>query len=105
MGNKKRLSKAKKAKLVERATFVFGSDESIIKQFETLGLPTVTTMMEAIEILSKMWINLTDFVNGDLIVFKSKAALINYTKRNRKYFPKKEAKSDGLSHLLVKMNF
>jgi hypothetical protein len=105
MAKKKRVSKADKVKFEANIVSTFGSTEGIVKQFEKLGLPSVKTMLEAIEILSKMWINITDFVNGELKVFKSKAALINYTKRNRKYFPKKEAKTDGLSLLLIKMNF
>ncbi len=102
--NNKRMTGPKKLQLYAKANEIFGSVESINLQLVHLGLQPVQTMEEAIDKIATMWLNISDFVNGKLKSFKNKFQLIGYTIRQRKYFPKKEAKAAGLSALLIKMS-
>ena len=103
--NNKRITNAKKLQLCTRAKEIFSSLENINKQFKELKMENVESMEEAVDKILRMFLNIQDFVNGKLKIFKNKYALAKYTIRNDKRFPKKEAKESGLSHLLVKLSF
>lgn len=101
--NKKRITQRKREILKNKFLEVFQDIQSINRQFEKVGLNPVDSIDEAVETLKGLWINICDFLEGKLITFDNERDLRNYTRKNKKFFPKNVAKHNNLQHFLIKM--
>ncbi len=101
--NNKRSSNAQKRALSTKANEIFLTVDNLNVHFERLGFQPVASIEEAILKILSLWLNIVDFVKGKLKPFGNKYKLINYTVKSRKFFPKEEAKSTGLSQLLIRL--
>jgi hypothetical protein len=107
MARKKKVTEPKKKEFFEAANKLFSDLPTLNEHFVKLKLQPVATLAEGFEKILSLWLNIVDFVNGKLKPFKNKYALINYSTKDkaRRFFPIREAKAQGLTQLLVKMNF
>ncbi len=101
--NNKRLSRKQKAALVNKANSIFKDVDTLNDHFEKLKLKKVKTMEEGIEQIKSLWLNICDFVSGELKPFRNYYSLKQYTLHKRKFFPKEQAKDEHLGHMLIKI--
>lgn len=101
--NKKKITKKKQEILKNKFLEVFKDIDSINRHFQLVGLNPVESIDEAVEILKGLWINICDFLDGELILFQNERELRKYTIKNKKFFPKNVAKQNNLQHFLIKM--
>jgi hypothetical protein len=105
MTRRRKITGPKKKEFYEAANRLFSDLVAMNEHFAKLGLSAVGTLQEAFDSVLGMWINIVDFVGGRLKPFPSRNALVRYTIQTKRFFPLREAKSSGLSRLLVKMSF
>jgi hypothetical protein len=100
----KKMTNVKRRKMIAKANEIFADVPTMNKHLQDeLGLSPVSTMEEAIRMIEELYLNIVDFVRGTLKQFSSYQELRDYTLKSKKFYPKEEAKAEGLQHLLIKI--